>query len=318
MELKGRAQRIPKEGENVMSVEVVSSGAALGAEIRGVDLKKAISDSIFADIHRAFLDNEIIYFRGQALSDEDHVRFSGRFGEVRKLTNVGVADKRYPEVSVISNIRDERGDPIGSYDAGMFWHTDGAYLPKPHAATFLRAIEVPMKDGKPLGDTVYASMSAAYNALDDATRRRIEGLKAVHSVKQRLEQSITAGMAEKQYSNAHLAAPEAVHPVARPHPITGRKCLWVSQGYTVRILDIAEEESRTLIKRLSDFCVEERFQYRHRWQVHDLVMWDDSSTQHRATFDYQLPLRRLMHRTVVMPPQGGAHQTATAAAQASL
>ena len=301
-----------------MPVEVVKSGAALGAEIRGVDLKKPISDSIFADVHRAFLDNEVIYFRGQDLSDEDHCRFSRYFGELRNLPNVGVADQRYPAVSIISNVRDEQGAPIGSYDAGMFWHTDGAYLPNPHVASFLRALEVPVKDGVALGDTVYASMTAAYDALDDATRRRVESLKAVHSVKQRLEQTITAGMVDKTYSKAHLAAPEAVHPVARPHPVTGRKCLWVSQGYTTRILDIAEEESAALIKRLSYYCVEERFQYRHRWRVHDLVIWDDSSTQHRATFDYQLPLRRLMHRTVVMTPQDGARKTAASAAHASV
>lgn len=295
-----------------MSVEVVKSGAALGAEIRGVDLRRELSDSTFADIHRAFLDNEMIYFRGQPLSDEDHIRFSRRFGELRRL-NLDDVDKRHPEIFIISNIKNDQGDYIGSYDAGIFWHTDGSYLPNPHAASFLRAIELPMKDGRALGDTVYASMTSAYNTLSDDMKRRIEGLKAVHSIKYREEQTNAAGITKK-YNNAMMAAPEAVHPLARVHPVTGRKCLWVSQGYTVKILDIPEAESRALIKQLSHYCVEERFQYTHRWQLHDLVLWDNCSTQHRATFDYELPLRRLLHRTVVMNAEAGGRKQAGAKA----
>ena len=119
-----------------MSVEVVKSGAALGAEIRGVDLRRELSDSTFADIHRAFLDNEMIYFRGQPLTDEDHIRFSRRFGELRRL-NLDDVDKRHPEIFIISNIKNDQGDYIGSYDAGIFWHTDGSYLATPDAYTAL-------------------------------------------------------------------------------------------------------------------------------------------------------------------------------------
>ncbi len=299
-----------------MSVEVIKSGGALGAEIRGVDLSRPMSDSTFADIHRAFLDNEIIYFRGQPLSDDDHIRFSRRFGELRRL-NLDDVDKRHPEIFIISNIRNDKGDYIGSYDAGIFWHTDGSYLPNPHAASFLRAIEIPVKDGRALGDTVYASMTAAYDALDEGMKRRIDGLRAVHSIKYREEQTNKAGIAKK-YNNAMMAAPEATHPVARIHPVTGRKCLWVSQGYTVRILGIPEDESQALIKQLSHYCVEERFQYRHRWQLHDLVLWDNCSTQHRATFDYELPLRRLLHRTVVMNPAAASEEQGSAAARAAM
>ena len=114
-----------------MPVEVARSGAALGAEIRSVDLSRPLDDATFAQIHRAFLDNEIIFFRGQALSDEDHIRFSRRFGELRRV-NLDDVDKRYPEIFIVSNIM-ENGQYIGSYDAGIFWHTDGSYLPNPHA-----------------------------------------------------------------------------------------------------------------------------------------------------------------------------------------
>jgi len=293
-----------------MPVEVARSGAALGAEIRSVDLSRPLDDATFAQIHRAFLDNEIIFFRGQALSDEDHIRFSRRFGELRRV-NLDDVDKRYPEIFIVSNIM-ENGQYIGSYDAGIFWHTDGSYLPNPHAASFLRAIEIPMQDGRALGDTVYASMTAAYDALDEPTRRRIDGLKAVHSIKYREEQTNKAGITKK-FNQAMMAAPEAVHPLARLHPVTGRKCLWVSQGYTVRILGLPEDESQALIRQLSHYCVEERFQYRHRWQLHDLVLWDNCSTQHKATFDYALPQRRLLHRTVVMnPASAGTAESGTA------
>lgn len=299
-----------------MSLEIVPSGAALGAAIRGVDLTKALGDSLFADIHKAFLDHEMIYFRGQPLSDEDHIRFSRRVGELRRL-NLDDPHERHPEIFIISSIRDDKGDYIGSYDAGIFWHTDGSYLPTPHAASFLRAIEIPMQDGRALGDTVYASMTAAYNALDGETKRLIEGLKGVHSIKYREEQTNAAGIAKK-YNNAMMAAPEAVHPVARVHPVAGRKCLWVSQGYTMRILGLPEDQGQALIKRLSHHCVEERFQYRHRWQLHDLVLRDNCSTQHRATFDYALPKRRLLHRTVVMNPQADGQQQSDSAAHAAM
>lgn len=281
-----------------MPVQVKPTGAALGAEILGADLSRSLDDATIAQIRTAFYQHEVIYFRGQALSDEDHIRFSAHFGELRKLKIGTQPHDTHPEIFVISNIK-KNGKHIGSYDAGIFWHTDGAYLANPHAVSALRALEVPVLHGRTLGDTQFASVSAAYEALPQAMKKRLDGLQAVQSIMHRLNQTVESGI-KKDYSAAVKADPEAIHPVVRVHPVNGRKCLYVTEGYTSRILGIPEDESRDLIRELTAHCIKPEFIYRHNWQQHDLVMWDDCSTQHKATFDYPESLPRLMHRTTVV------------------
>lgn len=282
-----------------MAINIVKTGAALGVEIQGVDLGKPLDDATFHAIRQAYLDHEVIFFRGREYSDEDQIRFSGRFGEMRTLKRDDSLHRKYPEIFLVSNIMED-GKYIGLPDAGLFWHTDGAYLANPHSASLLRAVEVPMQDGCALGDTVFSSMTAAYDALSESMKKRLDGLQAVQSILLRYEKTLQTGRDKKAYDASIKDPPEAVHPVVRPHPITGRKCLYVSEGYTSRIVGIPEDESRDLIAELVAHCVEPRFLYRHSWRVHDLLMWDDSSTQHKATFDYALPQRRLMHRTAIM------------------
>ena len=280
-----------------MSIEIIPSGAALGARIEGVDLTKPLDDATFQAVRGAFYEHEVVYFRGNRLSEEDHIRFSARFGELRRL-KLDQLHQRHPEIFVVSNIV-EGGKHVGSYDAGIFWHTDGAYLANPHAVSALRALEVPVKDGRALGDTVFASMTAAYDALPQSLKNKLEGLQALHSIIHRHQKTLASGV-KKEYNTAMKADPEAVHPVVRVHPVTKRKCLYVTEGYTVKILGLPDNESKALVSELTSHCTRPEFQYRHQWQQDDLVMWDDCSTQHKATFDYALPLRRLMHRTTVV------------------
>jgi taurine dioxygenase len=280
-----------------MSIKVTESGAALGARIEGVDLRKPLDDDTFEAVRRAFYEHEVVYFRGIELSDEDHIRFSARFGELRRL-KLDNLHAQHPEMFVVSNIVED-GQHIGSYDAGLFWHTDGAYLTNPHAISALRALEVPERDGHVLGDTIFASMSAAYDALPASMKKRLEGLQALHSIIHRHEKTLQSGR-RKEYNAAVKADPEAMHPVVRVHPVNARKCLYVSEGYTVRIVGWPEDESKALISELVSHCTRTEFQYLHNWRNHDLVMWDDCSTQHKATFDYALPMRRRMHRTTVI------------------
>ena len=279
-----------------MSIRITPTGAALGARI-DVDLANGLDDAAFEEVRRAFYRYEVVYFRGAELSDEDQIRFSARFGELRKLKLDGLHAK-HPEIFIVSNIMDE-GKYIGSYDAGLFWHTDGAYLANPHAISALRALEVPEQDGRVLGDTIFASMSASYDALSASMKKRLEGLQALQSIIHRHQKTLQSGL-KKEYNAAVKADPEAVHPVVRVHPVTGRKCLYVSEGYTVKIIGLPDDESRDLISELVSHCTKPEFQYRHNWRQGDLVMWDDCSTQHKATFDYALPLRRRMHRTTVI------------------
>ena len=282
-----------------MAISIVETGAALGAEIRGVDLRKPMDDQTFAAVRDAFYRYEVVFFRGHELSDDDHIRFTARFGTMRKLNFQQYITDLRPEIFVVSNIV-EKGTHIGSYDAGLFWHTDGAFHPNPHAISLLRALEVPEQDGRRLGDTEFSSMTAAYDALPQSMKARIDGLKAVNSVMRRYEKTLALGRTKENYTDDIKKNPEAVHPVVRIHPVTGRKCLYVSEGYTVRILDVPEDESQDLLRELTTHCIRPEFRYRHNWQTYDLVMWDDCSTQHKATFDYALPLRRLMHRTTVI------------------
>jgi taurine dioxygenase len=281
-----------------MAIEVIKTGAALGAEIRGVDLTRELDDATFAAVRNAFYENEVVFFRGRRLSDEDHIRFSARFGELRKIKLTESLHVQHPELFVVSNIR-ENGKPIGSVDAGLFWHTDGAYLANPHAVSLLHALLVPEQDGRTLGDTRYASMTASYDALSAGMKKRIDGLKAVQSIAHREGKTREAG-GNKKYNADVMKDPEAVHPVVRTHPITKRKCLYVSEGYTASIVGMPEDEGADLIAELAAHCVRPQFVYRHNWQPDDLVMWDDCSTQHKATFDYPPELPRRMHRTTVI------------------
>lgn len=281
-----------------MTLHIRPSGGALGAEIIGADLTQPLDEATFAQIHDAFYKHEVVFFRGRELSDEDHIRFSARFGELRKLKIGNPLHDHHPEIFVVSNIKKE-GKHIGSYDAGVFWHTDGAYLARPHAVSALRALQVPVVDGRVLGDTQFASSTAAYDALSPSMKKRIDGLQAVHSILRRLDKTQQSGI-KKDYSSAVKSDPEATHPLVRTHPVTGRKCLYVTEGYTARILGLPEDESRDLIAELTQHCIKPEFIYRHHWQQYDLVMWDDCSTTHKATFDYPETTPRLMHRTTVV------------------
>lgn len=281
-----------------MAIQVKPSGGVLGAEIIGADLTRPLDDAAFAQIRAAFYQHEIIYFRGQALSDEDQIRFTARFGELRQLRLASQAHVEHPEIFVVSNIVKD-GKPIGSYDAGSLWHTDGAYLAKPHAISALRALQVPTQDGRTLGDTQFASVSAAYEALPAAMKKRLEGLQAVQSFEQHLAKTGGGGVKKDIYSTVKANA-EVAHPLVRVHPVNGRKCLYVTEGYTARIVGLPDDESRDLIRELANHCIKPEFTYRHNWQQHDLVMWDDCATQHKATFDYPATLPRLMHRTTVV------------------
>ena len=281
-----------------MAIQVIPSGSALGAEIVGADLTQPLDDATFAQIRAAFYQHEVVYFRGQELSDEDQIRFSARFGELRKLKLTNVLHVNHPEIFVVSNIQKE-GKYIGSYDAGIFWHTDGAYLANPHAISALRALEVPVQNGRTLGDTNFASASAAYEALPQSMKKRLDGLQALQSIMHRLTKTVESGI-KKDYTAAVKADPEAVHPLVRVHPVNGRKCLYVTEGYTAHIVGLPADESRDLIKELTAHCVKPEFTYLHNWRKHDLVMWDDCTTQHKATFDYPASLPRLMHRTTVI------------------
>ena len=280
-----------------MKPAVTKSGAACGAEI-ACDLARDLDEATFREIERAFRDNIVVVFRGQTLSNERHIEFSRRFGEleihiVRKYLLPG-----FPEILLISNIRDDRGEHIGLADAGFTWHSDTSYRRRPSRCSLLYAKEVPQRDGRPLGDTVFANAIAAYEALSESMKKRLAGLRAIHrySARRRGADSPRPKLTQAQLEET----PDIAHPIVRTHPYTGRKSLYVTAGECVGIEGMPKDEAVDLIAELDTHCVRPEFLYRHKWQVGDLLMWDNTSSMHLAICDYALPDRRLMHRTTVI------------------
>jgi taurine dioxygenase len=275
-----------------MPVEVIPTGAALGAEIRGVDLAQPLDDADFAAIERAYNEHGVVFFRDQHITPRQQVAFSRRFGEIE----FNIFGERWsvpdcPEIVVVSNLT-ENGKPIGIRRAGENWHSDMCYTARPPRGTMLHAREIPDLYGLPLGDTEFASAAAAYDALPDTMKQRIAGRRAVFDFAGR-KRAFPPTQAEIDRN------PPVKHPIVRTHPYTGRKCLYVMRDDCTGIEGMDTEEAEALVCALADHIVKPAFIYRHQWRVGDLLMWDNCTVQHRAVQDYDLPQRRLMHRTTM-------------------
>jgi taurine dioxygenase len=283
-------------------IAVRRTDGPVGVEIKGVDLSTDLDEAAFNEIEAAYNANAVVVFRGQKLTPEQQVRFSGRFGKLEIHVLKQYLLPGCPEILVISNVTDANGNLIGLADAGRVcvWHTDMSYLEKPSRGSTLYALEVPEKDGGPLGDTLFADTAAAYDALPETMKRKLQGLKAIHRMtkgyeidKKRSEKSV--GYTQEQLRQN----PDRCHPIVRTHPFTGRKCIYLNKLVVVGIEGMPDAESEPLLDELYAHCIQPQFVYRHNWRVGDLVMWDNCAAQHLATIDYELPLRRLMHRTTL-------------------
>jgi taurine dioxygenase len=278
-----------------MSLEIIPTGAALGCEIRGVDLSGPLDDATFNAIERAYNDHGVIFFRDQHITPPQQVAFTRRFGEIE----FNIFGERWsvpgsPEIVVVSNITED-SRPIGVRRAGENWHSDMCYTARPPRGTMLYAIETPDLHGLTLGDTEFASAQAAWEALPDTMRHRIEGRYAVFDFRGR-KRAFPPTQTEIGRN------PPVRHPIVRTHPFTGRKCLYVMRDDCTGIEGLETAEAEALIAALADHIVKPAFIYRHQWRAGDLLMWDNCTVQHRAIQDYDMPQRRLMHRTTM----GGA------------
>ena len=280
-----------------MQPSVRKSGAACGAEI-AFDLAGELDEATFGAIESAFHDNIVVVFRDQRLSNERHIEFSRRFGELEIHIVKRFLLPGFPEILLISNIRNQAGEHIGLADAGFTWHTDTSYRQRPSRCSLLYAKEVPHRDGRALGDTVFANTVAAYQALPRSMKRRLDGLKAIHryAARRRVADSPRPKLTQAQLDET----PDIAHPIVRTHPYTGRQALYVTAGECIGIEGMPEDEAVDLIGELDAHCVRPEFLYRHQWRVGDLLMWDNASAMHLAVCDYALPERRLMHRTTVI------------------
>jgi taurine dioxygenase len=280
-----------------MPFEIIPTGNALGAEIRGIDLGQEPSDGEIERILSAWLKHCVIFFRGQTITDEDLVRFSRRIGdpELGPASEIaqagGSSAPKLPEVWVISNVI-ENGVPIGSLGSGEAeWHTDMSYVDRPPIASVLYALEIPEVGA----DTSFANMYQALADLPAELRQRIEGRFANHDSSYTSAGDLRVG-AEPVVDVTR--APGTAHPIVLRHPETGRDALFLGRrtnGY-VQGLPVAESES--LLDALWAECTRPGLVYRHEWQVGDVLLWDNRCVIHRReAFDPSS--RRIMHRTQI-------------------
>jgi taurine dioxygenase len=274
-------------------IDVISTGAALGAEIRGIDLRY-LDPMQFAALKRAWHDHQVILVRGQTLSDQDLIAFSRRFGDL-DWAPVQETGRRFveglPEIYIVSNVT-VNGEPIGSLGAGeAVWHTDMSYLDVPPMASMLYALEVPPAGG----NTSFSSMYAVYEALPDELKRRIANLKIKHDGTYNsggyLRQGVTA-------TDDPRTSPGAVHPLVCTHPDTGRRMLYLGRRRNAYLMGLELAASEALLDELWDCVARPEFAWEHVWRVGDLVLWDNRCTMHRRD-PFDASARRIMHRTQI-------------------
>jgi taurine dioxygenase len=276
----------------------------LGAEVTGLDLSRPLGDNAFKDLHQAWLDHHgLLVVRGQKLQPEAQVAFARRFGPLfGEDDHFQDSVKPYllpgnPAVYRVSN-KVKEGVAQGRARAGDYWHSDVSFRRHPAQASLLHAIEIPPAGG----DTMFADMQQAYDALSDAMKALIDGLEAVHDFALAAANSGTY-RADQLISTDFDGQNRCIHPVVIRHPETGRKALFVNPGFTAGLVGFEPEESRALLGFLFAHATRHEFIYRHRWAPGDLVIWDNRSLMHHAVVDYEGKGERYMHRVTVIAGQ---------------
>ena len=261
----------------------------VGAEIAGVDLRAPLPDDVFAEIRRAFGEYGVVFFRDQHLLPEQHLAFAERFAPI-DINRFFAAVPGYPMIAEV------RKEPDQQRNIGGGWHTDHSYDEVPALGSMLYAREVPTTGG----DTLFAGMYAAYDALSDGLKATLEGLRACHSSRHVFgpEAQARRGDLAGRIGHPELATQDAVHPVIIRHPETGRPALYINPGFTLRFDGWTEEESRPLLDYLYQHATQPEFTCRFHWREGSLALWDNRSTWHFALNDYHGE-RRLLHRITI-------------------
>jgi taurine dioxygenase len=268
-----------------MSITITPITPILGAEVHGVHLSEGVDDETFAILHEAFLDHGVLVFREQGeMAPDVHVEFARRLGPLHEHP-AAPAEHENPAVFLI---RTHRGSPISN---GNGWHSDVSCDELPPSATMLQVRVLPEGGG---GDTLFADMEAAYATLEAGLRRRLCGLSALHAS----EHIYKGRYADRGAEDEGITYPEAVHPVVRSHPETGRRSLFVNPSFTVGIEGLGRAESDGLLSDLHAHCARPEIQIRLRWNRNDVALWDNRRVQHFAIWDYW-PDERSGHRVTV-------------------
>ena len=279
------------------AIGVIPTGAALGAEVAGIDLR-TIDDAAFARLMDAWHEHSVVLLRGQSLNDQELIAFSRRLGDL-DWAPVQETGRRFvdglPEIYIVSNVK-VNGEPIGSLgDGEAVWHTDMSYLDVPPKASMLYALEIPPTGG----NTSFCSMYAIYEALPAPLKARIAGLKIKHDGTYNSGGYLRQGVTP---TDDPMTSPGAVHPLVCTHPVTGRRMLYLGRRRNAYLIGLPLAESEALLDELWRFVDRREFAWEHVWRVGDLVLWDNRCTMHRRdAFDPNS--RRIMHRTQVKGEQ---------------
>jgi taurine dioxygenase len=264
------------------SIVVAPYAAALGAEISGVDLATDLPDEVVAEIRRAWLDHVVVFFRDQDLGPAEFLAFARRLGEPVEYPFVKGIDG-YPEIIEVAKL------PHETVNFGGIWHSDTAYLERPPMGTMLLAREIPPQGG----DTLFASMYAAYEALPADVQRRLDGLRAVNSSAMADISKTREDRVRDRGSGEDPQHFTVEHPVVRTHPETGRKALYVNPAHTSSIVGLPADESRALLDLLFEHATRPEFTCRFEWRVGSLALWDNRAAMHNPMNDYHGYTRRL-------------------------
>ena len=263
------------------SIQVEKLTPHAGAEIRGADLSQPLDERTFKEIHAALIDNGVIFFRDQHLTPEQQKAFGRLFGELHIHPAAPKEVPEHPEILVI------HADENSKHVAGENWHSDVSCDLEPPMGSILYMHELPPVGG----DTLFASMYAAYDALSEPMKRMLEPLTAMHKGEHVYRERYGVNDTGKVF-------PKAEHPIMRTHPVSGRKALYVNGGFTTRIVQLKHAESDALLHFLYRHVETPEFHCRFRWQVNSVAFWDNRCVQHHAMWDYY-PQRRHGHRVTI-------------------
>lgn len=272
-----------------MPLNITPLSPALGALIGGIDLRQPLSDADQQAIENALLQHQVLFFRAQPIEPQQQARFAARFGDLH-IHPIYPNIPEQPEVLVLDTAVTDVTD-------NAIWHTDVTFLPTPALGAVLAAKQLPAYGG----DTLWASSSAAYEALSQPLQTLLDGLTATHDFTRSfpLERFGTTAEDLERYHEVQRKHPPLSHPVVRTHPVTGRKGVFINEGFTTRINELQANESDALLRFLFAHATRPEFTIRWRWQENDVAFWDNRITQHYAVDDYR-PVRRVMHRATIL------------------
>jgi len=282
-------------------IQATPSGQGLGARVDNIDLSQPLSQEQYKTIEGLLGKHGVLWFSKQTLTSAQLKAFSSTFGTLEVNVANMYQDPGIPEVMILSN-KIVDGKPLGLADAGQDWHTDMSYSKMIAFTNVLYGLEIPHRDGKPLGNTEFSNMRAAYVALPEELKKKLEGMTVLHDFNKFWENMRKQpGCTRPPLTEAQLKAkPPVSHPIFLTHPITGEKILYANPGYAMRINELPEKESDEILNFLFEHQLQPQFRYRHLWTPGDVLMWDNMGTIHNAVADYAPTEHRFIKRCQVM------------------